>query len=228
MNQSICEEHIYLESTKNIWNLILKWGENNLRSYPWRDDYKNSYNILVAEIMLHRTRADQVKPIYESFIKKYPDIKSIASSDRDDIRKDLYQLGLNWRSEQLYKMAKEIQERYDGIIPNDLNTLVELPGVGPYISSAIICFVHNEKIAVLDTNIVRVIGRLFGMKIRDSSRKSKEFRSVMTDLISYGEPRKFTLSLIDFAALICRSTRPKCNICLIKNICKYNENKHNF
>lgn len=178
--------------------------------------------------MLHRTRADQVKPIYGSFIKKYPDIKSIACSDRDDIRKDLYQLGLNWRSEQLYKMAKEIQERYDGIIPNDLNTLVELPGVGPYISSAIICFVHNEKIAVLDTNIVRVIGRLFGMKIRDSSRKSKEFRSVMTDLISYGEPRKFTLSLIDFAALICRSTRPRCDICLIKNICKYNKIKNNF
>jgi len=175
--------------------------------------------------MLHRTRADQVKPIYESFIRKYPDMKSIANSDKDDIKKDLYQLGLNWRSEQLYKMAKEIQERYDGIIPTDLNTLVELPGVGPYISSAILCFVHNEKIAVLDTNIVRVIGRLFGMKIRDSSRKSKEFRSVMTDLISYGEPRKFTLSLIDFAALICRSTRPRCNICSLRYICKYNKIK---
>ena len=171
--------------------------------------------------MLHRTRADQVEPVYEFFIKKYPDFKSIANSDQEDIIKDLYTLGLNWRSSQLYKMAKEIQEKYDGIIPKDLDKLIQLPGVGPYISSAIMCFVHDENIAVLDTNIVRVIGRIFGMKIRDSSRKSKEFKLIMTDLISHGEPRKFTLSLIDFAALICKSSKPRCDICLLRDICTH-------
>lgn len=171
--------------------------------------------------MLHRTRADQVKPIYESFINKYPNFVSIANSSQEDIIKDLHQLGLNWRSVQLYKMAKEIQEKYDGVIPKDVEKLTELPGVGPYIGSAILCFVHDENIAVLDTNIVRVIGRLFGMKIRDSSRKSKEFKSIMADLISYGEPRMFTLSLIDFADSICKSSKPRCGICQLKNICNY-------
>ncbi|MGV8115475.1 DNA glycosylase [Methanothrix soehngenii] len=225
MNPSILEENLYLESTKRVWNCILKWGENNLRSYPWRDDFHNSYKILIAEIMLHRTRADQVEPVYKIFIKKYPDFKSIANSDQEDIIKDLYPLGLNWRSSQLYKMAKEIQEKYDGIIPKDLDKLIELPGVGPYIASAILCFVHDENIAVLDTNIVRVIGRVFGMKIRDSSRKSKKFKSVMTELISHGEPRKFTLSLIDFAALICKSSGPRCDICSLKSICNHYEIK---
>ena len=153
--------------------------------------------------MLHRTRADQVEPVYKIFIKKYPDFKSIANSDQEDIIKDIY----------------------DGIIPKDLDKLIELPGVGPYIASAILCFVHDENIAVLDTNIVRVIGRVFGMKIRDSSRKSKKFKSVMTELISHGEPRKFTLSLIDFAALICKSSGPRCDICSLKSICNHYEIK---
>lgn len=221
MNPSICEENRYRESTRKVWNYILKWGKKNLRNYPWRNNLDNSYNILIAEVMLHRTRADQVKPIYEYFINKYPNFVSIANSSQEDIIKDLHQLGLNWRSVQLYKMAKEIQEKYDGVIPNDLEKLTELPGVGPYIGSAILCFVYDENIAVLDTNIVRVIGRLFGMKIRDSSRKSKEFKSIMADLISYGEPRKFTLSLIDFAASICKSSKPRCDICSLKNICNY-------
>jgi A/G-specific adenine glycosylase len=225
LNPSVCEENLYRESTKMIWNCILKWGENNLRRYPWRDNFHNSYDILIAEIMLHRTRADQVKPVYEFFIKKYPNFKSIANSDQEDIIKDLHSLGLNWRSSQLYKMAKEIQEKYGGVIPADLDKLIELPGVGPYISSAIMCFAHNENIAVLDTNIVRVIGRIFGMKIGDSSRKSKKFKSVMTELISYGEPRKFTLSLIDFASLICRASGPRCDICPLKSICNHYKTK---
>jgi len=221
LNRSICEENLYRESTEKLWNCILKWGKKNLRNYPWRDNFDNSYNILIAEVMLHRTRADQVKPIYEFFIKKHPDIKSIANSDQEDIIKDLNQLGLNWRAAQLYKMAREVQERYGGIIPNDWDKLIKLPGVGPYIASALLCFVYDINIAVLDTNIVRVIGRIFGMKIRDSSRKSKEFKSVMTDLISYGEPRKFTLSFIDYAALICRPSNPKCDACSLKDICNY-------
>lgn len=221
MNLLICERNPYRESTKIVRNCILKWGNENLRSYPWRDNFDNIYNILLAEVMLHRTRADQVKPVYEFFIKKYPDFKSIANSDQEEIVKDLHALGLIWRSFQLHKMAKEIQEKYDGIIPKDLDKLIELSGVGPYIASAIMCFVYDEKIAVLDTNIVRVIGRIFGMKCRDSSRKSKEFKSVMIDLISYGEPRKFTLSFIDFAALVCRPSNPRCDKCLLKDICDY-------
>jgi len=221
LNPSICEGDPYRESTKIVWNCILKWGKENLRNYPWRDDFNNIYNLLIAEVMLHRTRADQVKPVYEFFIKKYPDFKSIANSDQEDIIKDLYPLGLIWRSSQLHKMAKEIQEKYDGIIPKDLDKIIELPGVGPYIASAMMCFAHDEKIAVLDTNIVRVISRIFGMKSGDSSRKSKKFKSVMIDLISYGEPRKFTLSFIDFAALICRPSNPRCDNCSLKDICDY-------
>jgi len=220
LTSSIQGEDAYKECTKRIWNEVLSWGKNHIRCYPWRDS-PQGYKILIAEIMLHRTKADQVKPIYESFIKKYPNFDSIANSDQEEIEQFLYPLGLNWRSAQLYKMTKEIQEKYDGIIPHDLDRLIDLPGVGPYIASAILCFAYDENIPLLDTNIVRVIGRLFGMKVRDSSRKSKKFKSVMTDFISYGEPRKFTLSLIDFAALICRSSRPRCDICPLKDICNH-------
>lgn len=214
-------EVFYRDLTRKIWYHICKWGEINLRTYPWRKDFSNMYNIFIAEILLHRTRADQVKPVYESFIKKYPDFKSIADSSEEHITRDLYSLGLGWRAAQLYKMSEEIEEKYKGVLPKDLNKLIEFPGVGPYIASATLCFVYNENIAVLDTNIVRVIGRLFGIPVKDSSRKSRKFKSIMFDIISYGEPRKFTLSLIDFAALICRSQKPKCGRCPLADICNY-------
>jgi len=220
------EEH-YRETTKCVWKAILEWGKKNLRDYPWRND-TNSYNILIAEVMLHRTRADQVKPIYESFIKNYPDFKSIINAGLENIRQELYPLGLTWRSDLLYIMAKDIIERYNGVVPQDKNMLIKLPGVGQYISSAILCFGYNKKEPVLDTNVVRVISRLFGKEAKDSSRKNKEFKSIMMDLISYGEPRTFTLSLIDFAALICRSIKPKCDLCSLKEICVYMKIRQNI
>jgi len=117
-------------------------------------------------------------------------------------------------------MAEEVVKKYDGTLPLNRMKLMELPGVGHYIASAVLCFGYNLPEPVLDTNTVRVIGRVFGIKITDSSRRSKKFEKIVSDLVTCGEPRSFSLSLIDFAAMICiPGNNPECEICPLRGIC---------
>lgn len=214
-------ETIDRELTWLVWHDILDWGKRNLRNYPWRTS-PDSYKILIAEIMLHRTNADQVNEIYDNFINRYPDFYSIAAAGPDKIKSELHSLGLDWRSELLYKMSYEICENYNGILPLSKEKLMALPGVGRYIASAVLCFGYDLAEPVMDTNVVRIIGRLFGLKVSDSSRRNKKFESIMRIMISYGEPRLFSLSMIDFASKVCTSkSYPKCNICPLREECHY-------
>ena len=208
----------YRNTIKKIQTEILKWGEENIRRYPWRNT-KDPYRIIVAEVMLHRTRADQVKKMYNKFIEKFPDFRSVVMAGQDRIESELHSLGLLWRSDLLYRMAREVVEKYGGVLPMNKDELMKLPGVGHYIASAVLCSGYNIPEPVLDTNTVRVIGRIFGIEVTDSSRRSEKFEKIMRNLIDCGEPKKFFLSIIDFAALVCSANNPKCNACSLCDIC---------
>ena len=218
-NSYIQDEMAYRNVVRRIWTEILEWGKDNMRNYPWRNT-RDAYRIMIAEIMLHRTKADQVKEVYEAFIEKFPDFISIVKTGPENIKSELHSLGLPWRSDLLHRMAEEVVKKYDGVLPQNRMKLMELPGVGHYIASAVLCFGYNLPEPMLDTNTVRVIGRVFGIKITDSSRRSKKFEKIVHDLVACGEPRRFSLSLIDFAAIICTSgNNPRCDICSLKGIC---------
>jgi len=211
----------YFKKIKIIRTELLIWGEQNLRKFPWRET-SDPYKIVIAEVMLHRTRADQVKDIYEKFILKYPDFESIVKAGREAIKDDLKSLGLFWRADLLYDMAVEVVEKYGGKLPLDRKKLMAMPGVGNYISAAILCFGYNLPEPVLDTNTVRVLGRIFGLNITDSSRRSKLYYDVMYDLVNFWDPRTVSFSLIDFANAICiPEEKPRCEICNLKDICIY-------
>lgn len=206
---------------ERIQDKILEWGSKNMREYPWRNT-TDPYKIMIAEIMLHRTKADQVKKVYEKFIEKYPDFKFISDAGLERIRSELLPLGLHWRVDLLYEMAGEIVQQYNGILPTDKNKLMKLSGTGPYISSTILCFGYNKPEPILDTNTVRIIGRVFGLEINDSSRRNKHYEKLMKQLVDCKDPRVFSFSMIDFAALVCRSgNKPKCEKCPITGLCEY-------
>jgi A/G-specific adenine glycosylase len=156
---------------KFIRGSLSEWGKLNSRNFIWRKT-NDPYHILISEIMLHRTRASQVEPIYQRFIKKYPNFNSICYAGVEKIMKELNSLGLRWRSEELHNLSCQIVKKYDGIIPRNKEKLLQLPGIGPYISSAILNFAFDKPEPMLDTNSVRVIGRFFGLSINDSSRRS--------------------------------------------------------
>jgi A/G-specific adenine glycosylase len=203
-----------------IHERILKWSKSNLRVFPWRIT-SDPYKILIAEIMLHRTQASQVEEVYKTFVEKYPDFKSICKTGKLKILSELSRLGLKWRAKFLYQLSCTLSQDYNGIIPFDKGKLLALSGVGPYISSAFLCFAYDSPEPILDTNTVRVIGRLFGLKITDSSRRSKKFEDLMKELVNLGNCRLFSLTLIDFADAICKSKNPLCNKCMLNTICDY-------
>lgn len=210
---------------KIIHEKMLKWSIVNLRDFPWRKT-RDPYKILIAEIMLHRTQANQVKEIYNSFVGKYPNFCSICDCSPENITSELKTLGLNWRSNLIYKLSCMICKRLNSEIPLKKDELIELPGVGPYIASAFLCLAYNKPEPMLDTNTVRIIGRIFNFHINDYSRRSKNFEIIMQELIDLGNCRDVSLAMIDFAQAICRPTDPLCSECPIGNICFFKETKY--
>lgn len=213
------------EISFRVRNVILAWGERNMRDFPWRHT-RDPYKILIAEIMLHRTKAEQVKRIYGSFIMKYPDIYAIADARPEALKNDLKSLGLSYRGDMLYRLAVRIIEKHNGNVPGNVEDLISLPGIGNYAASAIMCSAYNSPAPFLDTNTVRIISRVYGIKPTDSSRRSKEFKKVMNSIIRSCDTRKLMFSMIDYAAIVCTPHTPECSICGLNEICNfYNEMK---
>jgi len=193
---------------------ILEWGADNYKPFPWRTT-SNLFHGLVAEIMLQRTRAEQVEPLYREFAARFPTPRD-ALTHPDEVTKLLRPLGLAWRTRLLLRMFEELDRM--GHIPCDAGALQGLPGVGPYAAAAFICF-HCEKRAVpIDSNIVRLYGRFFGLKTGPETRRQKSF-IMFADMIT---PRKglrqFSYAVIDHSRAICRP-KPLCDRCTLRRRC---------
>jgi len=199
---------------------LIEWGRDNLRVYPWRET-REPYHILLAEVLLHRTRADQVVPIYHRVLERYPTVHALAAAQLEDLADLLRSLGLHWRVPLLLKMAREVVSRFGGNIPASAEMLRTLPGIGLYIAAATSCFAFDRPEPILDTNTVRVLGRLFRLDVQESSRKSRKFRTIMAELLDRDRPRLFNLALLDLAALICTPAMPACHRCPLQSICPY-------
>lgn len=197
---------------------ILEWGKRNLISYPWRET-GDPYRVLVAEVLLHRTRAEQVLPIYEEFIRRYPDVDSLYRAEYDDLEVLLLPLGLRWRIKKLHEMGRILVEKFGSRVPESYEELVTLPGVSDYIASAVRCFAFGHPEPILDTNTVRVAGRVFGIRVTDSTRRSKVFREFMKKLVPVENPRLFNYALLDYGKLVCTSCSPECAACVVQQIC---------
>ena len=206
-----------LESFRND---LLAWWHRNKRSYPWRDT-RDPYAITIAEVLLHRTRADQVVPTYLEFLKKFPSVRQFAKACIEEIQALVYPLGLRWRVDLLHKMAQELHSRFNDRIPTKREELESLPGISHYIATAVRCFAFGYPDALLDTNTVRIIGRLLEIPVTDGSRRSKEFRVLLETLVDTQYPREFNFALLDHGALICRSRNPLCGECPVLQHCCY-------
>jgi A/G-specific adenine glycosylase len=190
---------------------LLTWGDENVRDYPWRRT-RDPYSILVAEFMLHRTRADQVRAVYERFVAMYPTLADYAAGDPEVIRRILYPLGLQWRIAGMMQALVLVYEKH-GEVPTDDKVLRAIPGIGPYIAAAVRCFVLNEPLALVDTNTVRVTGRVFGLDVRGEARRRKEIMGQIAAACDPDRARDYYFAMIDLAHIICRSGTPACETC---------------
>lgn len=209
------------EELTTLQQALLTWGRIHFRSFPWRET-DNPYHILLAEVFLHRTQVYQAERVYHQVIEQYPRPMDLLSAPRQEVLSTLYSLGLNWRIDLLLDMVQEIQETFHGEVPRERTALLSLSGVSAYIAGAVRCFAWNEPEVLLDTNTVRITGRLLGWEVKDSSRRSRRFRQALETLLDREEPRAFNYALLDLAHLVClKKQQPRCAECPLKNHCTF-------
>jgi A/G-specific adenine glycosylase len=197
---------------------LLKWWKCNGRSFPWRVE-KDPYKLLIAEFLLHRTRAKNVVSVYSQFIEKFPTVKKLTESDPGEIERMLHGIGLRWRVDGLLKTANLIQSNFDGRIPMERKLLLSFPGIGDYIASAVRVFSGGFDDPLIDTNTARIISRIYDLKIRDSTRKSPKIRELYSILRDRAESSKFGFALIDLGPIMCLPKEPRCIDCPVVRYC---------
>lgn len=213
------------EKIRRIRKELLSWYRKNGRDYPWRRT-RDPYRILMAEIMLQRTKADQVVPVYKEFIRCFPNPASLYKADPERIRSYFSRLGLMWRADLVTKFAAELVEKFGGRIPSNRDQLLSLPSIGEYIADAILSFAYGKDVAVVDSNVCRILSRIFGLKPRGEARRDKQFRILAQSLIPPGRSREFNWAMIDFASIICTPRKPKCGECPLRPICLYMDGRN--
>jgi A/G-specific adenine glycosylase len=164
----------------------------------------------------------QIVRVYESLVNRHPCIESLAKAPLHELRSLLHPLGLHWRVDLMQEMAVRIVREFGGNIPIDRKLLISLPGVSDYIASCLRCFAWNVPDPVIDTNTVRVVGRLFNLNTKDSTRRNQHFRKLASTLVDPTEPRVYNYALLDLASQVCmKRYPPKCRECPVFSICLF-------
>jgi A/G-specific adenine glycosylase len=199
---------------------LLAWYRAHGRDLPWRrtDD---PYHILVSEVMLQQTQVDRVLPKYEEWLGKYPSLASLAAADEDAVAQTWRPLGYNIRPRRLHAIARESVTRYGGELPSDEATLLSFKGIGQYTAGAIRSFAFRQRAAILDTNVARVLFRVFVARGDAKAHAMRRHLWAVSDAVL---PRKdvfdFNQALMDLGATVCVARKPKCGRCPITKMCR--------
>lgn len=207
------------EVVEVIQRELLIWYYKNRRNLPWRKD-RDPYRIWVSEIMLQQTRVDTVIPYYERFLNQFPTLQDLAEATDDQVVKAWEGLGYYTRVRNLHSAVKEVSAKYGGKVPDDVETLSTLKGIGPYTTGAILSIAFNKKVPAVDGNVMRVFSRLFAMPddiARPSTRKKME--QIANHLIPAEAPGDFNQALMELGAMICTPSSPQCLFCPVQPVC---------
>ncbi len=218
-SQFVVEINQHALALPAFWTDLHRWGIDNRRVFPWRTS-TNPFHVLMAEMMLRRTRADQVVRVYNSFIERYADPRSLADAEPAEVAEVLYSLGLAWRVPAFRQLARILVERYDGEVPASYEALISLPGVGDYVASAVCCFVFEQPVIIADTNTVRVAGRIFDIPTHAESRRRRPVRELLEAILDQKAPATHNYALLDLAALVCTPESPACHLCPVARHCR--------
>lgn len=203
--------------TRTFRRRLLAWYGRHGRDLPWRRT-RDPYRILVSEIMLQQTQVERVIPKYHQFLERYPTIQALAGARVDAVRRLWYPLGYNVRPLRLHTIAREAVARYGGRLPENADGLRALPGVGRYTAGAMLSFAYGQDAAVLDTNVRRVLTRVF-LGPRRRVRGDGSFWDLAGRLVPRGRGYDFNQALMDFGATVCTPRKPKCGLCPLRRLC---------
>ncbi len=220
-------ETIY-ERVRKIQVNLLAWFKRNHRSFPWRQT-RNPYRVLLAEKLLQQTAATKsLVKAYNKLVKEFPTLKAMADAQPAALRQIIGQLGFTYRADELPRLAREIMVAHKGKIPTEIEYLLSLPGIGDYSARAIKCFAYDHDVPIVDTNIARLLHRIFGISepLPANPSRNKQLLAIASMLIPPGKARDFNLAALDLCASICTVRQPKCSVCPIRNECHTGQENH--
>ncbi len=203
-----------------ISKTIIDWYQLNKRELPWRDTI-DAYRIWISEIILQQTRVNQGLNYYLRFVERFPDVKSLANANEEEVLRYWQGLGYYSRARNLHKAALQIRDRYDGIFPSQFSEVISLSGIGIYTASAICSFAYNQPYAVVDGNVYRVLARYFGIETPiDTPKGVKQFAGLANAILDRENAGLHNQALMEFGALQCVPASPDCNNCPLAHSCK--------
>ncbi|MBA2248532.1 MAG: A/G-specific adenine glycosylase [Chloroflexia bacterium] len=197
---------------------LLGWWDANRRDLPWRKT-RDPYRILISEVMLQQTQVDRVIPYYERWLETFPDVRALAEAPTAEVIRLWAGLGYNRRAVNLQRTAQAVIER-GGEFPVDVRELQALPGIGPYTAGAIACFAFERDVAFIDTNMRRVLHRLFyGVDVPSVTATDREITALAARMVPPGDGWNWNQALIEFGALLCTARKPLCIVCPLQATC---------
>jgi len=212
---------INIENASYFRPRLRAWFRKNARQFPWRQT-ANPYHILLAEILLQKTGAPKVVPVYLRLVHHWPTLESLAAADFEHLSRLLAPLGLDYRAERLRRVAAALIRDHGGTVPASREALMSLPGIGRYIAQAVCAQAFGQRTAVLDTNVVRVLGCFFGItSSRSRARDDPQMWAVAQSLLPRraSQAASWNWTLLDFAALVCTHRHPDCFKCPVGHRC---------
>ena len=211
-----------VRSRKRIFQRkMIKWARENLRDFPWRDENRTPYSVLVAEVLLKRTTSTAVLRVYNEFLEAYPNIRQLANADRIGLERLLLSIGYyKLRAIGLIEMADYVVKNYGGEIPASKESLLKVPHIGSYTAGAILSFGYGIPSEIVDSNVERIIRRFFHSKLPDKA-SLRIIQKIAKELLPSEHHEVYNWALLDLGALVCRYDKPRHEQCPLESICDY-------
>lgn len=201
-------------------NNLLGWFSQFQRQLPWRQT-KDPYRIWLSEIMLQQTRVAAAIPYYERFLERFPDVQSLAEAPQEEVLRLWSGLGYYSRARNLQKAARQIVAQHGGVFPATLEEALALPGIGSYTAAAILSIAYEQKLAVLDGNVARVLARLSAMRgdLRGTTQW-RELQRLADSLLDPRRPGDWNQAMMELGATLCAPRSPQCLLCPVNEACE--------
>ena len=218
---------------------VNEWFLKNGRDLPWRRPGASPWSILVSEIMLQQTPVVRVQPVWEEWMERWPTPHDLAAEPAGEVLRAWGRLGYPRRALRLHACAQAIVTEHDGVVPNDLPTLLSLPGIGEYTAAAVACFAYGIPATVVDTNIRRVVGRIFHAKALPGPTMTRaQYREAETLMPAHpneagdaadggyssaevSEANTWNAASMELGALVCTARNPRCEECPVESLCAW-------
>jgi A/G-specific adenine glycosylase len=198
-------------------NELIDWYDRARRDLPWREPGVSAWQILVSEFMLQQTPVARVLSIWPDWVRRWPTPSATAAASAADVLRAWGKLGYPRRAKRLHECATVIARDHGDVVPDDVDTLLTLPGIGSYTARAVACFAYRRPVPVVDTNVRRVVARVVYGRADAGAPSAARDHADVSALLPGGEAApRFSVALMELGAIVCTARAPRCGLCPLR------------